>query len=220
MGELTLEQFRTELQNRGFKGFDAADLDRYINWSIGELGRKLRSLWQEEEATFSLTAGTYTQVVGHNSNVPALEDLKSIKTLYVTSADREHKLDPMSEEEFWAYIQIDLADSSNWGEPYCYRHWNESIYVLAPPESDTTFRIEFWKRFPRLEAGQTSILHADYDEAILLGALVRCHTRANQYRLAIEARAELGQLLAELTTETEFMNDEDPVRVLPDDQWL
>lgn len=217
---------RQELQKRGFSGFDAGDLDTYIRWSILELGRKAPWLVMRTPVVVSVTSSTIS-VPASTINAAGAEGIFSIKSVVVTTVDETRRLAVQTEEYFLTNVYPQLADGvvtdDQRGAPMEYCYYEDQLWLTPPPDGTYSLTVTISKR-PTNFADDTSEAFSDdadeWDEAVLLGALVRAHQRANQWNLAGTCRAELDMFLQDKLSADVMLNEETQDRVLPDDGWL
>src|SRR5262245_58879683 len=113
MARMTLDDFRTELLQRGFDGFAPADLDRYINFGYKTVGRLTKWRWEEAAIAKSMAVGTYRWTLSTD-----LPTVKSVRAVVVTDTGYEARLTPIMDDDFYTrYGAYDLASSQNRGEP-------------------------------------------------------------------------------------------------------
>lgn len=221
---LTRTQLREEIKNRGFSGFQAADVDTYIRWSIAEIGRKAPWLVMRTPVVVNVT-GTTISVPASTLDAAGAEGIFSVKSVVVTTENESRRLRPQSEDYFLTHWYPQLADGvvgdDLRGSPVEYAYYEDQLWLINPPDAAYTLEVTIAKR-PQDYVDDTSEDFSgtdDWDEAIMLGALVRCHQRANQWNLAGMCRAELDMLIQDKLSEQVFLNEEVQDRVLPDDGW-
>jgi hypothetical protein len=204
------------LKNRGFDGFEPEDLDRYINWSYFEIARKGRWFWEDSYIDATFQPG---DVYFASSAVPNFRELKEV---YSIQPDREGKLLRLSEGEFKQnWLPLDLTTPQFRAQPDSYYFLHDQLYLIPPPEVAITVRVFYYARVvPLVAEGDTPITPADMDEAIILGALKRTHTRANEPTQAALRDADLQAVVADMHTDEVMRDEEYQERVEPDDTWL
>jgi hypothetical protein len=213
VARLNLSSFDGELIARGFSGFAPEDRYRYINWGYYHVARASRWYWEKTDIDFTVAVGASTFTLP--------DTFKTLEALMVVTADHRVKLNPTTEQDFLInWLPLDLSSTANQGEPGTYYVWGSTLYVLPPPNASRDFTAYIYQRVAELEDGPDKpITPPDHDEAILLGALIRCHTRANQPELAREARMQLEEQFDIALTEDNWRNQEEQERVEPDTSW-
>lgn len=222
---LTRTELREEIKKRGFSGFDAGDVDTYIRWSIAEIGRKAPWLVMRTPVAVNVT-GTTISVPASTIDAAGAEGIFAIKSVFITTEDYARRLRAQTEEYFlttWYPLLADgVVTSDMRGTPVEYAYYEDQLWLIDPPDQAYTLEVTIAKR-PQNYVDDTSDDFSgtdDWDEAILLGALVRCHQRANQWNLAGMCRAELDLMIQDKLSEEVFLGEETQDRVLPDDGWL
>lgn len=212
---MDLDDFRRELQARGFNGFDSEYLDRYINWGGREVARLAGWTWEEAEATLNFAVGDYRKPLTD------LAGFQGIRFVEITTADYEAKLerlDPDVYRDEWS--AINLGAVGNREEPSAYHLTGTYLYVIPPPVSARAVRVHYWKGWVDLvNPGDVPVTPVDYEEAILYAAEVRGHIRARQPELAAVARAELSAFFDDKLANEVMRDSELEDRVEPDPSW-
>jgi hypothetical protein len=212
MSSITVPEVITELRNRGFEGFSAGDLQRYVDWGFRKIARMASWDWEQDIATVVQGAGDYTlQVTAPQSEVPLLRDLTRI--IDATSGSM-HALLPMTESDFFAsWATVDLSAAGNRGTPdHYFFAWEDQIYILPPPNSQRTYQVYHYKYIGDGESGLAAMPN-DWEEAVLLSAECICHYRARQPQFAQECEIRLENMLAEMMVEQNMKDPTTPERV-------
>jgi len=225
MGEMSLNDFDSELCARGFDSLTADQRKRYLNWGYRRIARKARWTWEQTSAVFTVAAGDTIQVsTGPGvTGIPGVNLIGSFKSLTKAFLREPFsaKLNPVSDDELERWLAMDLTDSSNWGTPSKYALWNKKFYLLPPPDSSVDVEV-FWKQQvnPLANPSDVPITPPDLDEAILLAALVRAHKRVNEIALSQSAAADLQEIFEDMANDESFAEEEQLTRVSPDDTWF
>ena len=218
MARWQLSEFRNELINRGFDGFENTELNRYINWGYREIARLTKWAWEETDVSLAFTAGQYRK-----DNPTSLPTAKAVLAAVVTTANYEGRLKPMDRERFYdEWAPVDPSEASRRSEPSWYYWTNSYFYVLPAVQAARTVVVTISQQVTELTAdGDVPITPEDYDEAILLAGEIRCHYRARQPDQALESRRQLTAFFDDaLDEETTRMTERvDRVRKGAD-RWL
>lgn len=211
MAQMTLLDFRTELIARGFDGFGTAELTRYLRWAEWQVARKFKLTWMEKETTIALNPGDF-KIVRSTS----LPKLKAVKFVLVTTADYEKKLAPIEDDdEFfgeWATLNLASVDVRN--EPEQYYLTGDALYILPPPVSARNIEVHWWGGPTGMTAdNDVPQTPEDMEEAILLGAEYRCHSRARQPEFAMFSRSAFEEIFNDEVAMQEVAMDESADRV-------
>src|SRR5215471_14099802 len=151
---------------------------------------------------------------------------RSLDKVYITTAQYAGKLEPLSDDDFTdQWLSQDLTQVAARGTPSWYMVWNQLLYILPPPSVPMDFIAHYTRRIAPMThttPGTTDvpITPPHLDEAILLAAKVRCHTRAQELSLAATANAELMDVFDDMADDDTEIMDEQLDRVSPDDTWL
>jgi hypothetical protein len=217
MGDLTLADFRNELKFRGFDGFLDADLNKYVRWGEYHVARTARYLWQEKQTDVILDPGEYRVT---DTDIPNLKSVK--KVLVIDPYENENPLGVIEDDNFFfdEYGAHDLTLPVHRGEPSRYFVTADSVLILPPPEVQRTVRVHYWAGAAgmREETDKTG-MPPDMDEAVLVAAEIRCHTRARQLEFANESRMALNEILTMELNEVGLRTDEAQDRVETDPAW-
>jgi hypothetical protein len=212
---MTLDDFKAELRARGFDGFEDADLTKYINFAGRDIARLTRPMWEQQVWDIVLTPGQFS--------VPftSLDSIKSVDRVYCTTLNFRKKLTPLDESTFFQqWVPLDLAESTRRSEPYAYYVWRSEVWFLPPPQSDRGFDIHGRAKWTDFVAGtDTPVTPTELDELILMGTLMRCHTRAQEPDRAMDAMAQLQALMDTVADIDDTTMFEEPERTEPDRSW-
>lgn len=213
---MTFDDFKAELNDRGFSGFDDSQLGRYINWGGRFVANRTRPHWEQFHWDVTLNPGDFAITLA------SMTGIKSIDVVMGTSAGALRKLGVEDDERFLAqWLPMDLTAVGSRGEPNLYQQWQDKIYFLPPPSAVRTFTVYGRRRWVDLaNGGDTPVTPDQLDEAVLLASLIRCHRRSNEPDLAMQARADLEEQFDIVADEDEMLLAEEADRVERDDTWL
>jgi len=219
-GQYQLQDYLAELKARGFDGFSDADLTTYVNRGYNHVARRSRWYWERTDNTFTLNPGTpYIDLspLGPFTNFRSLDRL-----VLETPVNYRAKLRNLSDDEFFSqFLDLDLTATVNQGIPQAYYIYRNRLYVLRPPNQAMTFRAFYTQRVtPLVNPTDVPITPQHLDEANMIGALIRCHKRANEPTLAAIAEQDLEEYFDDMRDDEEEMMEEAQDRILPDNQWL
>jgi hypothetical protein len=217
MGDMTLADFDSELQARGFDGFDIAHRYRYVQWGYREVMRLAQ--WESFVGTYSvnLTPGQY------RIPLSSLEDF-SVLASVINEADKL-RLIPLQDWDFADYwLPRDFGDTGEWNEPQYYYMHQGSLWILPPSSETREVTAYYYRTGEHLDTANPSSTTpsspVEFDAAILSAALVYCHRRANQWDLALAEEATRDQLINEYLYTQEFqMLDRQEYFKIPDPYW-
>lgn len=217
MAQLTRAGIRAELQARGFDAYGSTQLDKYIDWAVNHVGRTARWLWEEQTTAVTLDPGEY-RVTQADLGATVLA---SVERVFVTTTNYERQLEPMDSRTFFRdWFALDLSVSSRRGEPQYYSMRASDIYIVPPPIATRVVNV-IWSGVEVLGIDtDMPNLPEEFEEAIVLAAGMRCHTRAREYEDAQVLRAQLDEAINDLLVRETFLFGESPDRVVPDDRWL
>lgn len=218
-GQYQLQDYIAELQARGFDGFSVADLTTYINRGYFHIARRSRWYWEKTDGTFVMNPGTsYIDL----SPAGPFSNFRSLEKLLIVTAGKERKLRPLTDEQFFEHwLGLDLTVTANQGEPGAYYVYRNRLYILNPPNAQRTFRAFYTQRVtPLVNPTDVPITPQHLDEAVILGALIRTHKRANEPTLAAIAESDLEEFFDDMRDDEEELMEEAQDRVLPDNSWL
>jgi hypothetical protein len=225
MARMALIDFDAELIARGFDAFSQPTRFRYINWGYMRIARRARWLWEQTSYTTDLVPGDTG--IGAHADAPdgvhPLGYLKSITKVYITGPSTSRaKLRPLSDDEFFEqWFHLDLTDASTRSTPMGYYGWEDKVWILPPPDETTTVVVHYKQQMVELTGdGDIPLTPPDLDEAIITAALIRCHKRASEITLMQQNQGELEEVFTDMATDESFFEEEQPLRVSPDDQWL
>ena len=225
LGQNYLSDYVAELQALGFDAFQPADLETYINRGYMYVARKSQWYWEQTSDPFHIDPGAaYVPLWPLTSG--ELPYFRSLDKVYITTAQYAGKLEPLSDDDFTdQWLSQDLTQVAARGTPSWYMVWNQLLYILPPPSVPMDFIAHYTRRIAPMThttPGTTDvpITPPHLDEAILLAAKVRCHTRAQELSLAQTAQAELMDVFDDMADDDTEIMDEQLDRVSPDDTWL
>jgi hypothetical protein len=219
-GQFQLQDYISELQVRGFDGFSPADLTAYVNRGYFHVARRARWSWEKATDTFSIAPGSASVQVGPNGS--ELPNFRSLDRLVGTTSGLNRLMKPI-DDETWArdWLWKDLTQGTFRGEPERYYLDGDLLYVTPPPLATRTFTAYYHRRVtPMTLPTDVPITPQHLDEALILGALIRCHRRANEPTLAALAEADLEEFFDDMRDDEEQAMGELLDRVRPDDTWL
>ena len=230
MGELSLSEFDAELVARGFDAYDQTTRWRYINWGYRRIARRARWLWEQTSVAVIMNPGDWNIGVttGPVDGTHPIGNFKAITRMGIQSPDSfRRKIRPMSDEEFYEqWWPLNLSQVQNRGTPEAYLLEHQggplsALFIVPPPATQVTIGIAYKQQVALLAAGgDKPITPPDLDEAILVAALARAHSRANEIQLEQQRLGQLEEIFSEMATDEEFEEEERQDRVEPDDQWL
>lgn len=217
-GQMQLQDYRSELMNRGFDGFAPADLDTFVNRGYMYVARKFPEYWNLADYVGAVPDDGKLNV----ADVGSLSGFKSVEAIYWrNSSQGYYRLRALPESEYrdaWApEYQAGVK-----GNPQVYYIDGNTLWVL-PRMADVgngTIEIRYNRR-PALLTSDTSVpvTPIDYDEIILSAAVVRAHKRANEPNLAFIVQNDVDEAISDaLDLEATRMQDVQE-RVSPDDTW-
>lgn len=219
-GQYQLQDYISELQSRGFDGFTPADLITYVNRGYFAVARKSQWFWEETVAAFTLTPGQFTSDLWPAVN-GILANFKSLDKLVITTSGKQVLLRVRDEVKFFQDLASGLGPTPTQGEPSWYYIYQGKLYILPPPDASRDFLAYYHQQVSPLVSGtDVPITPQDLDEAILLAALSRCHTRSNEPTLAALVDSDLEEIYDDMRDEEEMRMGEKQDRVRPDNTWL
>jgi hypothetical protein len=220
-GQFQLQDFVTELINRGFDGFSNADLKTFVNRGYFHVARKAPWYWEQSTDEFTITQGQHSVELWPITG-GELPYFSSLDKLYMTTAGKEMRIKPMRDDTFFeGWLYKDLTNPQFRGEPTEYYVFEGKLYLLSPPIGDRTFRAHFHRQVALLKQDDdVPITPVTLDEAIVLAALIRAHKRANEPTLVAVTQAELEEFFDDMRDDEEMRMAEQPDRMLPDNTWL
>jgi hypothetical protein len=220
-GRYFFQDYKTELQARGFDGFTEADLGTYINRAYFAVARKSRWYWERVSETFTITAGQPNidvwPLVGGKLNY-----FKSLREVMCITPDFRRRMQVADRNDFLNhYLSQDLTRLASRSEPTMYYEWDGSLYLLPVAQYDRAY-IAYYHRVvpPLVNPTDIPITPPDMDEVILDAARARCHTRSNELSLASLAMADVEEAFDDMKDQEEDRMEEEPNRVIPDNTWL
>ena len=214
MPHLTVDEFRSELKVRGFDGFSAAEIDRYLDWGYAHVSRLCRWSWEEATLNFSVDPG-----IAWMDLLTDFPEFGSLRALLTTTPER-YQLAPMADEEYFgtwgSRSEEDLQDPANRGASDQYYVVRNRIYFIPPPQMPMTFVAHYWRRVVDFVASGGIVAPFDLDEAILAAAEMICHRRMREYEHMDRAEATLNDVLGDFISEDNLRVDEEEERVIPE----
>jgi hypothetical protein len=219
-GQYQLQDYISELQVRGFDGFSTNDLTTYINRGYFHVARRSQWMWEATTDALTMAPGQYSfplwPAVGGE-----LPFVRSIDKVVVTTSGQERRLKALTDEQFYPYLGMNLTQSNVRGEPSSYYIWNQSLYILDPPNASRDFLVYYKRRMsPLVNPTDVPLTPQHMDEANLLAALIRCHRRANEPSLAALVEQDLEEFFDDARDDEEMMMAEQAERTSPDNTWL
>lgn len=218
-GQMQLQDFRVELKNRGFDGFSDADLNVLINRGYFYVARKAPWYWGIADYTTGIPTDGQISAL----DTGAVTGFKSVEAVYYKqTADQTQRLKPVMEQDFRDVWHLDYA-SGRTGAPSVYYIDGNTLWVLpvlSPVGGSELITLRYNKRPVALIADtQVPITPVDYDEVILVAALVRAHKRANEPSLALVAQTDLEEAFEDMQDLESTRSQDLQERVRPDDTW-
>jgi hypothetical protein len=220
-GQMFLSDFRAELQSRGFDGFSASDLNAMINRGYFHIARKFPWYWRQKSAQIPYPAAGYTSVADTNANFPGFKNVRAVYLEGYPTSTSKIRLDPVNEQDAFNGYLADL-DRGVTGTPSIYFIDEDKLYALPKLSSvgSAVLEVHYNNRPQALTADSSiAVTPVDLDEAILLAALIRCHKRALEVNLAIDAQVQLEEILDDLKDLEGDRMDDLQERVRPDNTW-
>lgn len=222
-GQFQLQDFREELNARGFDGYTPAQLNTLINRGYFYIARKFEWYWRQTTANVVIPSNGQIDV----ADTGTLTGFKNIESVYVKdapSAGKYSRIEAVNENEFrtkwWPPANESPASTQDTPEVYYIDGKILHILPLLTSPGVASVDLKYYRR-PQALATDTavSIMPVDLDEAILLAALVRCHKRANEFTNAAVATNDLDEMIDDLKDleGTRMLDQQD--RVIPDTSW-
>lgn len=214
---MSLLTMRNELKARGFSRFLDAELDQYLNWSRNRIARKGLWNWEKKTQAFSLTAGANPVF-----DLSTIADFESVEKVTITTANYRKTLKPMTRSTFESeWFPLDLTLSKYRSEPSAYAVWGNSLYIVPPPLSTRGGNIYYHARLAAM-VGDAAVsgMDSDSEELIIMGALIYCHERAQEWDAAAVYKNQMEEYYSDLRAREGMRAEEQPDRVLADDTWL
>jgi hypothetical protein len=211
MARMSLSDFITELEKRGFDGFESLDLVRYINFGYRTVGRLTKWMWEETDLPMTMAIGSYRW-----SLVSDLPTVKSVRAIVCTTVNSENRLEAITSDDFYdSWRAYDLTSSQNRGEPDRYYMDSAYIYILPPPRASRTYTLTVEQKLTELVSGsnETPITPEEYDEAILIAAEEHCHIRARQPAFADVNRKKLMEFFDDALADEGSRMQDAPQRI-------
>jgi hypothetical protein len=218
-GQMQLIDFRGELKSRGFDGFSDQDLNQLINRGYFYVARKTQTYWDSKDYSGAVPSDGKVSVL----DTGAIVGFKTVEAVYFKSGSTYIKLDPIDDSQFResyfpAYQRGETAEA-----PTVYRVDGNTLWVLPKVKSvgSATIELRYNSRPTPLTAdNMVPITPVDYDEVIMLSALIRAHKRANEMQMAIVVQADLDEAFDDIRDLEQTRSREQQERVVPDNGWL
>jgi len=217
-GKLQLQDYDQALIVRGFDGFQQSERYQMINFGYRDVANAMPYSWEESYQDYPIAPGTFTISVASASPLTP----SSIETVIITTDPYRRKLEPESDDRRFKrkWLYQDLTSTAIQGSTAKYYVWQGQIYLLPPPQFQTTYRVFFHQWLPDMVAiTDVTALPQAFDEVILDAALVRCHRRAHELSLAGDAQARVDEAIYGMMQNDVWTMEELQERTLPDDQW-
>jgi hypothetical protein len=219
-GQMFLSDFRTELQARGFDGFNAADLNSMINRGYFYIARKFPWYWRQATASIPYPAAGFVSVADTSVDFPGFKNVRAVYLEGVTPQSKV-RLIPLDDKDAFDRVFAEV-DRGVTGTPNSYWIDENKLYALPKlsPVGSAQLEIHYNKRPAAMTADSSiAVTPVDLDEGILLAALYRCHKRALETDLAMSAQMELMEFFDDLKDLEGDREDDLQERVRPDNQW-
>jgi hypothetical protein len=221
-GKYNLGDFVSDLQQRGFDGFQVEELRRLVNRAYFAVAKKSRWEWERSTVTFTISPGQPTIDV-NCTPTSQLPYFRSLERLYKVKSDTTAgmKMEIMSEGDFYQnYLGQDWTQTNLWNEPTKYFIYNDLLWLLSPPTAQRSFVAYYFRRPVAMQFDvDVPITPQHLDEAIIDAARVRAHTRANEPGLAMSAFTDLQDAFDDMKDDEEEDMHELQERVTPDRTW-
>lgn len=218
-GQMTLLDFRTELQNRGFDGFSASDLNQLVNRGYFYVAHKVPWYWGMADYSVAVPANGQISV----NDVGNVLGFKSVEAVYYRRTSAEYnRLRALAEDEF-RDVHLPGYQEGSKGDPDVYYIDGQTLWVLPALSSVSSQTIELrYNKRPAALVADTSVpvTPVDYDELILTAALVRAHKRANEINYAMMAQSDLDEAFGDMADLEATRMQDLQERVTPDNGWL
>jgi hypothetical protein len=218
-GQMTLVDFRQELKNRGFDGFSDQDLTQLINRGYFYVARKTQTYWDSKDYSGPVPADGKLSVL----DTGAINGFKSVEAVYIKSGENYQRLDPVDDSTFREKWYPDYQRGVSAGQPSTYYIDGNTLWLLPKMKSvgSSTVELRYNSRpAPLLANNEVPITPIDYDEVIMLSALIRAHKRANEMQMAIVVQSDLDEAFDDIRDLEQTRMRETQERVVPDNSWL
>ena len=218
-GQLQLQDYDAALVARGFDGYQPAERTQLINLGYRYVARKNTSAWLQATKVYTMNPGDGPLSVAGASLLGA----DDINQVLITTDPYRQKLEVMDQGVFEnQWLPLDLTAAKNRSStPEWYYVYMGSIYILPPPQTVMSIRVDFNSFLPDMVAiTDVPVLPQIYDEVILDAALVRAHRRAHELDLANEAQIRINEAMQDILADDVWTMAEQQERVVPDNQWL
>jgi len=217
-GKLQLQDYDAALIARGFDAFQQSERYQMINFGYRDVANAMPYSWEESYQDFAIAPGTFSIAVASASPLTP----SSIETIVITTDPYRRVLIPETDDQRFKrkWLYQDLTATAIRGQTAKYYVWQSTIYLLPPPQLQTTYRVFFHQWLPDM-VGITDVtaLPQAFDEVILDAALVRCHRRAHELSLAADAQGRVNSAIDGMLQNDVWVMEELQERTLPDDQW-
>jgi len=220
VGNLTLADFDAELIAQGWSRFEIAQRRRYINWGYKDIAGKFEWLWELSTINITMGVGQFSFTLTGTS--PDIPGFSSVEWVLCLDDPRRIKLRPMNRDRFVRqWLPLDLTQAQSRGMPDHYILFENRLYVLPPPQTVCALQVHFRRSVGDLaNDNDTTAMPADFDEAVVLASLIRCHRRAKEWDAAAEATTALDGMIGDMLTQEQWQDPNQFERVRPDDSWL
>jgi len=218
-GQMQLIDFRNELKNRGFDGFSNDDLNQLINRGYFYVHRKTQTYWDKKDYSGAMPADGQLSV-GETGSVTGF---KTVEAVYFKRGDIYQRLDAIDDSVFRETYFPEYQRGGSADIPTAYYIDGTTLWALPKVRSVTGATIELRynsRPAPLLTDAQVPVTPIDYDEVILLSALIRAHKRANEMQLAIVVQSDLDDAFEDIHVLEQTRMQDQQERVVPDNGWL
>jgi len=218
-GQFQLNDYLAEMDNRGFDGFSVGDQTTYVNRGYFHVAKHSQWYWEQTSDAFTVDPGAYgPQLWPTGTELPRF---RSLDKLVVTTAGQTKRLKPLSDDEFYRTLSVDLTLPQYRGEPAGYYIFNQQLYILPPPVQSRSFLAYYHQRVvPLVNPTDVPITPQHLDEAIMMAALIRCHRRSSELTLAQNLENDLEAFFDDMRDDETMMMGEEVERTSPDNSWL
>jgi hypothetical protein len=217
-GQLQLQDYDAALVARGFDGYQPTERTQIINLGYRYVARKNTSSWLQSTHDFIIAPGAGPLAMAGASALGA----DNISGVYVLTDPYRRKLEVMNENVFEdQWLPQDLTAAKSRSIPSWYYVFEESIYIMPPPNTTITVRVHFQNYLPDMvQPTDVPATPQILDEVILDAALVRAHRRAHELDLAGDAQGRVNEALMDIQADDVWTMEEQQERVVPDTGWL
>lgn len=191
---MTLEQLRSELEERGFQYESSARLNRLIQDAyLLDIAEVEDWPWLQDSAKGAMPL--------------SIEDLRTVE--YVLDLTNEEDLEPLREGYIVDDWNPNLAET---GTAQAYYLREGTTVHTYPVASSDEFEVRYWKVPPELEAATEPLMPKRWHSLILDAAVVRAYPGADDYELAqaaeVKFQAGLQQMRESLLNQQRDEADE------------